>query len=85
VLHVCCCVCLPQVVDVREGSYESASKLELPGHRSDVRCLALSSNNTQLLSGSNAGEAFISLERVCETFKMCRLQCAVRGLGMCCV
>ncbi|KAF6255140.1 WD40-repeat-containing domain protein [Scenedesmus sp. NREL 46B-D3] len=44
-----------EVVDVKEGTYESASKLELPGHRSDVRCLALSSDDTQLLSGSNAG------------------------------
>ncbi|KAF8065837.1 wdr3 [Scenedesmus sp. PABB004] len=44
-----------ELIDIKDGSYAAAGKLDLPGHRSDVRCLALSSDDAQLLSGSNAG------------------------------
>eukprot|EP00775_Hariotina_reticulata_P013414 gene13414-13542_t len=44
-----------EVLDVKEASYETSHKLELCGHRSDIRCLALASDDSQLLSGSNSG------------------------------
>jgi WD40 repeat protein len=44
-----------QVLDVKESGYETSHKLELCGHRSDIRCLALASDDSQLLSGSNSG------------------------------
>lgn len=52
--HVFSSICLffgllfAQVVDVRDDSYEVSSSLDLPGHRSDVRCLALSSDDMQV-------------------------------------
>lgn len=46
-----CC----QVIDFKESAYDTASKIDLAGHRSDVRCLALSGDDTRLLSGSNSG------------------------------
>jgi hypothetical protein len=39
---------LLQVVDVKDDSYQVSSTLDLPGHRSDVRCLALSSDDMQV-------------------------------------
>ena len=33
--------------------YATTSRLELPGHRSDVRCLALSPDDSALLTGSS--------------------------------
>eukprot|EP00879_Flechtneria_rotunda_P014523 GHRR01015177.1.p1 GENE.GHRR01015177.1~~GHRR01015177.1.p1 ORF type:complete len:678 (+),score=232.06 GHRR01015177.1:75-2036(+) len=44
-----------EVVDLKESGYEVGSRLDLGGHRSDVRCLALAADDTQLLSGSNSG------------------------------
>lgn len=39
-----------EVVDIgaEGGGYEVSSRLELQGHRSDVRCLALSADGTQV-------------------------------------
>ena len=39
-----------EVVDIgaEGGGYEVSSRLELQGHRSDVRCLALSADDTQV-------------------------------------
>ncbi|PNW77485.1 hypothetical protein CHLRE_10g438700v5 [Chlamydomonas reinhardtii] len=44
-----------EVVDVSSESpeYATSSRLELPGHRSDVRCLALSPDDSALLTGSS--------------------------------
>lgn len=36
------------MVDFRGDSYDISGRLDLPGHRSDVRCLALSADDTQV-------------------------------------
>lgn len=60
---VCLCFGLlfAQVVDVRDNSYEVSSSLDLPGHRSDVRCLALSSDDMQVCWFSNCCGGGVSL------------------------
>jgi U3 small nucleolar RNA-associated protein 12 len=45
------CDMCDQVVDVKGESYDVSSRLDLPGHRSDVRCLALSADDTQVTKG----------------------------------
>lgn len=42
-----------EVYDLTEGSFTSAHTLDLPGHRSDVRSLTLSHDNTLLMSTSH--------------------------------
>ncbi|KAI5079782.1 hypothetical protein GOP47_0005261 [Adiantum capillus-veneris] len=42
-----------EVYDLTEGSFTSAHMIDLPGHRSDVRSLTLSHDNTLLMSTSH--------------------------------
>ncbi len=46
----------PQMLDVSSEThaYDTASRLELPGHRADVRAVALAADDSQLLTASSS-------------------------------
>ncbi len=50
----CCVAVFGQVVEVGGEAHDVAARLDMAGHRSDVRALAMSSDDALLASGSNA-------------------------------
>jgi hypothetical protein len=70
-----------EVVDVgaEGGGYEVSSRLELQGHRSDVRCLALSADDTQVC-GCGGGGGGGGSRRVPCACRAVRVRACVGGL-----